>query len=104
MELCALVASIVHPEDELPALGRPRHEGHALLEDGVLRWPPAETGEAPDLRHPGRVEQEAEPVALRAERDAVGAPDVEVPLDVAGHTTERVTVWESVRVVTPRSR
>ncbi len=81
-QLCALVAALVHPEDQLRALGRPRGEGHPFVVEGPLLGPAAGFLERPELRRAGRVQQEGEPFAVGTERGTVGAPNVEVALDV----------------------
>jgi len=83
-QLGALVAALVHPEDQLVALGRPRREADPLVLEGELSGPPRRLVESPHLRDARRVQQHREPLAVRAERGSGRAPHVEIPLEVVG--------------------
>jgi len=84
VELDALVAALVHPEDQFVACRRKRPKGDTLVGERALVGPPARFGERPDLRGAGGVEQDGE-IARGRERSCRCTADVEVALDIGEH-------------------
>lgn len=101
VQLRPLVSALIHPENQLRSLRRPRGERDSLLVERSLFGPGLWLPKRPDLSRAGRIHQKRQPLALGTERRAVGASDVEIAFDVIAHTDlsrlEAVVVWVPVR-------
>ena len=85
VELPALVAALVHAEEDVPSGGRVPGVDDALDVVGELLRRAARCGNAPELRQAGDVREEGHPLPVRREGGTQGAADVEELLERVRH-------------------